>query len=174
MSMKRKQRFVTARLLVDEWHSFTDEEWAQQNHAQTVQDILTPAVTKNLPPSWQGHFTHERAQQWADERDNEGSTLLAIDQSNKKTVGIIILFETEDQGHFRLGYMLKESAWGKGFASELIGGFVGWCRTSGIKSLTGGVERNNVASRRVLEKCGFVLQTCSKDKNEQMFILNLK
>ena len=52
----------------------------------------------------------------------------------------------------RLGYLLAENAWGKGFASELIEGFVDWCRgQEAITSLAGGVEADNAASRRVLE-----------------------
>ena len=40
--------------------------------------------------------------------------------------------------------------------NELIEGFVGWCRGhEEIDSLAGGVERNNPASARVLEKHGF-------------------
>ncbi len=73
----------------------------------------------------------------------------------------------------RLGYLLAERAWGKGIASELIRGLVEWCRKSGIASIVGGVERNNIASRRVLEKNGFVCDASTKNSPEQMFELKL-
>ena len=64
--------------------------------------------------------------------------------------------------------MLAESAWGKGFATELITGLVNWCRENAIKSITGGVEHNNPASARVLEKCGFSVNDNATD-DEQVF-----
>ena len=56
----------------------------------------------------------------------------------------------------RLGYLLAEDAWGQGYASELVEGFVRWCRQHPpIASIAGGVARDNVASVRVLTKNGF-------------------
>ena len=166
--MERNYRFSTARLLVDEWHSLTPAEWPAQNLAAVVQQVMTETVTKTLPPPWQGPYAIERAQQWIDERDAEGTTLLAIEQTSAQPVGLTVLFEPDFNGHIRLGYMLAESAWGKGFATELINGLVSWCRENAIKSITGGVEHNNPASARVLEKCGFSADDNATD-DEQVF-----
>ena len=47
--------------------------------------------------------------------------------------------------------------WGRGIASEIVDGFVGWCREEdAILSIAAGVEKDNPASRKVLEKNGFV------------------
>ena len=71
----------------------------------------------------------------------------------------MILFETEGESNagieVRLGYLLAETAWGSGLASELVCGFVDWCRRQEIASIVGGVGSENIASRRVLEKNGF-------------------
>ena len=130
-------------------------------------------MTQSLPPSWQGSYTLERAEQWVSDRDNVGVTLLAIEKASKQAIGMVILFETENSGNLRLGYMLVESAWGKGFASELVAGFVQWCHHQDISSITGGVERDNVASRRILEKCGFIAEPDSSESSEQLFKLDL-
>lgn len=155
--------------MVNEWHSFTPDEWPQQNLDIAVQGLLTERVTKNLPPIWQGPYNLSRARQWIKERDKEGVTLLAVDTASEQAIGMIILFESDASGNLRLGYLLNESAWGKGFASELVGGFVSWCRHHDIHSVTGGVERSNVASRRVLEKCGFVAEPETDETVEQLF-----
>lgn len=73
--------------------------------------------------------------------------------------------------------MLAENTWGKGFASELIGGFVDWCRgKDNISSLAGGVEAGNAASRRVLEKSGFrpVEAEGGAFRDAQLFQLKLR
>ena len=134
-----------------------------------VQDILSESVTQSLPPEWQGPYSTARADQWIDQRDKEGVTLLVINKESAKAIGLVILFEPETSGEFRLGYMLAESAWGKGYASELIGGFVDWCKNNAVQSVVGGVERNNIASRRVLEKNGFIEVTEAGGSGEQLF-----
>lgn len=67
----------------------------------------------------------------------------------------------------------QQSAWGQGLASELVRGFVDWCRTVKIAALVGGVERDNIPSQRVLEKNGFVIQPTAEDHGELFFKLRL-
>lgn len=168
--------YSTDRLLVKEWHSFTSDDWQEQDLAVIVKSILTPQVTFSLPPSWQGSYTLERALAWIAERDNEGITLLAVEKSSVNAVGIIILFESAKDKYgsdMRLGYMLAESSWGKGFASELVNGFIIWCQDNNIKSVTAGVEKDNIASKRVLEKCGFTQVSSDEKAGEQLFMLQV-
>ena len=154
--------FETDRLLVREWHSITHREWSEQALPTLVVNLMTEPVTRSLPASWRGEYTRDRAAEWIAERDGEGPTLLVIERSTNQAVGLMILFESAaedspDDVDVRLGYLLAESAWGKGLASEMIGGFVGWCRTAGsIRSVAGGVQRDNAPSARVLEKNGFL------------------
>lgn len=173
MTITRNHRFSTERLLVDEWHSFSQDEWPQQDLAKVVQEILTERVTQTLPPSWHGSYTMTRAHQWTIDRDKEGITLLAVDKASKQAIGMIILFESDASGNLRLGYVLNESVWGNGIASELLGGFVNWCQHNDIHSITGGVERSNIASKRVLEKCGFLADPKTNETHEQLFTFKL-
>ena len=138
-------RFSTQRLLVREWHSFAVQEWNPRDLAIVVKDMLTERVTESLPPAWQGSYSLDRARDWVKERDCEGVTLLVVEKASRKPIGLIILFDTANGGEgaeLRLGYLLAESAWGKGFASELIMGFVEWCRHAEVASITGGVGRS--------------------------------
>ncbi len=177
----RSCAFETERLLVKEWHALSPHDWQQQDLAHVVATMLAEPVTRSLPSSWQGDYTVERARAWVKERDHEGTTLLVVEKSAKQAVGLIILFETdaEDSSNgieVRLGYLLAEPAWGKGFASELVRGLVAWCRgQASISSIAGGVARENPASKRVLTKNGFHLVQREGEiaQDEQFFRLQL-
>ena len=153
--------FQTERLLAMEWHSFSAESVYSRDLPGVVANMLTEPVTRLLPNSWLGDYSIERARTWIRERDEEGTTLLVLDQHSKQAIGLMILFEaespiSENRIEVRVGYILSESAWGKGFASEMLRGLVDWCRgQAAISSLAGGVDRANGASRRALEKNGF-------------------
>jgi ribosomal-protein-alanine N-acetyltransferase len=152
--------FETDRLFVDEWHSAS---WAgddEQALPDVVASLMSASVTRALPAEWQGEYTPHRARQWVAERDREGPTLLAVERSSAEVVGLLIPFESEaPEGSgvgIRLGYMLAESAWGQGLGSELVEGFVAWCRAqTEIRSIIAGVAADNPASIRILEKSGF-------------------
>jgi RimJ/RimL family protein N-acetyltransferase len=127
-----------------------------------------------LPPDWQGAYSHQRAERWIRERDAESTTLIVIQKATGNAIGLLILFGTADGSRdLRLGYLLAEAAWGQGFASELVRGLVDWSTANDISTLTGGVESGNIASRRVLEKNGFVADLASNGSDEQMFVLKI-
>jgi RimJ/RimL family protein N-acetyltransferase len=169
-------------LLVKEWHSISSDEFAEKELAGVIVGILTEPVTRSLPVSWQGVYSVERTREWIKERDNEGTTLIIIEKSRRKAAGLMILFETDDENvmggiEIRLGYLLSEQFWGKGLASELIEGFVRWCRSkSEISAIVGGVALDNPVSKRVLVKNGFRLSNSESkvSKGEEIFRLNLK
>lgn len=153
--------FETERLRAGEWHSLAAESPRQLE--DVVASMLTEPVTRALPEAWRGSYSLDRARSWIEERDAEGTTLLVVEKATSDSIGLIILsaIPAESSGagaDVRLGYLLAEQSWGKGYASELVEGLVAWCRAQpSIASLTGGVESDNAASRRVLEKNGFEL-----------------
>ena len=154
--------FDTERLSVGGWHSIAFEGSERAELADVVAGMLTPAVTRSLPGPWSGGYTVDRARGWIRERDDEGAALLVLDRSSRHPVGLVLLFEehvAEGQARgpvdVRLGYLFAEDSWGKGFASELVAGFVGWCRDHEVASIAGGVADDNLASARVLTKNGF-------------------
>ena len=142
---------------------------------------LTEPVTRSLPPSWQGSYSLPRGREWIKERDKEWSALLVIDKLTHQAVGLMILSMQVDDGKgeadIRLGYLLSEATWGKGIASELVNGFVSWCRgQESITSIAGGVAHDNPASKRVLEKNGFQLVRSENDvaQGEQLYRLSFR
>ena len=148
----------TERLLASEWHSIPTQSWEQQDLERVVAHILTERVTRPLPEPWHGVYTLERARSWIADRDDEGTTLLIIEKSSRRAVGLLLLAQcpVKDGVEIRIGYMLAEPFWARGFASELIAGLVASCRQRpSVLSMAGGVTSGNPASARVLEKNGF-------------------
>lgn len=152
--------FETERLAVDGWSRLLAGEAAETLRDSFVVSLLTEAVTRDLPLQWQGPYDMNRAASWFAERKRESTVLLVVRRLDIRPVGLLILSESESRKRsrdVRLGYMIAESAWGSGLASELVAGFVAWCRTNGsIRTIVGGVAAGNSASARVLIKNGFV------------------
>jgi RimJ/RimL family protein N-acetyltransferase len=155
----RQCSFETPRLSVEPWHAASSSAPPGHDLAEIVADMLTENVTRTLPAGWQGSYTRERAGRWVEAQDREGTTLLIRSRQGKEALGLVMLFIHSDQRsnctELRLGYLLAEHAWGRGLATELLAGLVEWCRQHEIDAIVGGVARDNLASRHVLEKCGF-------------------
>ncbi len=109
-----------------------------------------------MPDGWQNINTSDKANQWIAYRLDESHFYrIRLDDSGE-IIGFLFLYESEEKSELRLGYLLAESTWGKGIGTELIKGLVAWARSSGqINSISGGVEKDNIGSIKVLEKCGF-------------------
>lgn len=58
----------------------------------------------------------------------------------------------EMEGEREIGYWLGKEFWGKGIATEALNQFLGVVKT---RPLFAHVAKHNLASKRVLEKCGF-------------------
>lgn len=154
--------FETDRLRVDDWSRLLTGDSPMELRDTFVASLLTDAVTRDLPPGWQGPYDIDRAALWFVERRSESTVLLVVGRSDDRPVGLLILSEAENVDgsiDIRLGYLIDERTWGRGLATELVEGFSAWCRTDGIvRSITGGVADGNGASARVLQKNGFVPQ----------------
>ena len=166
--------FGSDRLLASNWRSIST---SNEEMADVVVAILTPAVPRSLPDHWQGDYTRERSANWLDELDKEAAVLLVTERSSKQPVGLLILHESADENSgriVRVGYMLAESAWGKGYATELLRALVRWCKTEDVSSIMGGVAPDNVASQRVMEKAGFVVSPNRQDGDDVLYVQNLE
>ncbi|HEY5626083.1 MAG TPA: GNAT family N-acetyltransferase [Dehalococcoidia bacterium] len=154
--------FETERLTVGSWHSTKIEGSQHRELAGVIVELLTPAVTRSLPGEWSGDYSVDRARAWIAKRDDEGVTLLALERSSSRPIGLVMLFaesadpdQERSSASLRLEYLLGENSWGKGFASELVAGLIGWCRMRDVASIAGVVSDDNPASARVLTKNGF-------------------
>ena len=75
---------------------------------------------------------------------------------------------------FELLYTLKRDFWGRGLASEIAAALVGTARSRlGAPSLVALVVAGNDASRRVLEKSGFVRERTMFSRGEEVAVYRL-
>lgn len=127
--------------------------------AKETLEILAPEVTQSLPPGWQSIFTEDESVQWLQDRMSESTFLIVRSKDERSLIGFIFLFVEDEQSvplEIRFGYLLRKQAWGKGFGTEVLKGFVNWCEKSGeVRSISGGVAKENIGSIKVLEKVGF-------------------
>jgi len=87
-----------------------------------------------------------------------GGCFAAIEKVRGAFIGWFSLYAADGDGTFRLGYRLRRSAWGKGYATEgaralIRTGFV----DLGMRRVEADTYEYNVASRRVMEKVGMSL-----------------
>lgn len=151
--LEEKCHFQTTNLSISQW----SKDLFTPLQLKMVLTILSPAVTRSLPDGWQNISSEPDVERWLQSRIEE-SCFLVIKQKDTEIIGFLLLYpeQKEHSTIIHLGYLLGESHWGKGYATELISGLVDWCKKEkDIVRITGGVERGNVASGRVLEKNGF-------------------
>jgi RimJ/RimL family protein N-acetyltransferase len=94
---------------------------------------------------------------------------------NGDIAGNIVCFE--QLGEREVGYWLGKEFWGKGIASQALAQFLDVIET---RPLYAHVAKRNIASRRVLEKCGFKVvaednffsKIFGEDIEEYILILN--
>ncbi|WP_315984052.1 GNAT family N-acetyltransferase [Aliamphritea spongicola] len=125
--------------------------------------LLSPEVVENLPGYFHGINTPESAAEWFEKVLAEGRVLSVSYKHGDDLTGFIFLYGTEAQT-VHIGYLLKQSEWGKGLASEMLDGLVRFAeQNTNWECLVAGVDPANVASARLLEKLNFIRQTAADD-----------
>jgi RimJ/RimL family protein N-acetyltransferase len=104
------------------------------------------------------------------EFDEHWAKILADDASLTKTIvadgqvaGHIASFLRD--GEREVGYWIDRTLWGRGIASEALAAFVCLERR---RPLYAGVAPHNLASTRVLQKCGFTLCQSALDQEPEL------
>ena len=163
------QQFETERLSVSDWADTIAVPVARRNLAMLLPDLLTPDVIAHLPPFFD--LTGQNIDQWIDERDAESDIYLIRETGTDAIIGLTFLTPPVNND-IHLGYLIEQSAWGKGYASELLAGLVLHVLKTGFR-LLGGVGRENPASAHVLRKTGFQLVPELSDAETEMFGITL-
>jgi RimJ/RimL family protein N-acetyltransferase len=96
-------------------------------------------------------FLRFTAAEW--ERWPAGPYLIRT-RSDRRLVGSTgLAFDVADRA--MTGYVIAEDSWGRGFATEALGGIMQIARAVGVRHLFAFCHPEHRASWRVLEKCGF-------------------
>ena len=166
--------FTTKRLSVRDLRPIIDNLPARQAIENSLISTLTPAVLKYLPPPL---LLRDRGVTfWLSERLAEGDVLLVYEQDTDELIGLMILASDLGTGQVpavHIGYILMETSWGKGFATELLSGFVDSVRDRKPVKLVGGVDTANAASSRVLLKAGFERDPDLSRADVDMYVMTI-
>ena len=82
---------------------------------------------------------------------------LIIKNDGGKNIGYVQLCKLEEEGAWEIGYHIAKQFTGQGYATEAVKAFLpAMAQKLNIKEVYGICLAENIASVRVLEKCGFV------------------
>lgn len=90
-----------------------------------------------------------------------GMTMWAVEERDtSELVGVAGLFRVENTGpEIEVAYHFRRDRWGRGYATEAARACMDYgFETAGLDRIVGLVAPENVASARVLEKCGMKLE----------------
>lgn len=155
--------YQTTKFQIDEvFNSNQDSEFFV-----SVMDILTPSVVESLPPYFQNVNSISSAQEWLKHVVSDGRLFIVKLVGESKAIGFVFL-STEDSGDTHIGYLLGESFWGKGYATEILKGLIDFIKSEDqVTRLIAGVDTDNVASIKLLQRLGFIHS--SNEDNGTMF-----
>jgi ribosomal-protein-alanine N-acetyltransferase len=150
--LKAPERIATARLVLRK-PALADAERIYVRYAGD------PVVTRYL--SWRCHESAHDTRAFLRFSDEEWARWPAgpylIEAVTGELLGSTGLgFESAQEAI--TGYVLARDAWGKGYATEALRRIQGLGHDLGLKRMSAQCHPDNVASRHVLEKCGFTLQ----------------
>jgi len=141
--------------------SITLRPWQQSDTPSLMKYANNKKIFNNLTDRFPHPFTQESADwflNWT--RSHEPRQILAIDL-NGEAIGSIGLHPQEDVFRFNceLGYWLAEPFWGKGYTTQAVRLMLDYARKNfEFKRIFARPYGYNVASQKVLEKTGFVLE----------------
>jgi len=129
----------------------------------SVMEILTPSVVASLPPYFQSVNSISSAQEWLKHIVSDGRLFVVKRIGKSKAMGFVFL-STENSGDTHVGYLLGESFWGKGYATEILKGLIDYIKSEALVTrLIAGVDTDNVASIKLLQKLGFIHRSSEDD-----------
>ncbi|MGF7118890.1 GNAT family N-acetyltransferase [Methanobacterium oryzae] len=134
-------------------------KWKPSDLENLIKNANNLNIANNLRDGFPFPYTHDHGRQWIEIAKNN-NCFFAITVNDEAVGGIgLTLGEDIERISAEVGYWLGEEYWGKGITSLALKGIIDY----GFNSLK--LERifavpleNNIGSRRVLEKNGFVLE----------------
>lgn len=141
--------FETERLIVKELELDDYSNWREL--------LSDPRIITTIP---QRVFSEDEIQKRFEQNRNAKKIVLENERviwgvfvkGNSTMMGLCMLL-TNNDGDREIGYRFKFDYWGKGYATEMTQGFIGFCFTVlGIDKITGDASIENISSLRVLAK----------------------
>jgi len=141
----------TPRLIVRQYTMNDADDFFALNGDQEVMRYIRPSKTRKecdafLAQNINFYNTHSHLGRWA-----------AYEKTTKGFIGSFAIIPIDEEtNNVQIGYALMRSVWGKGFATELVQyGKVFFFKMHDADILYALTEEPNIASQKVLLKCGF-------------------
>lgn len=80
--------------------------------------------------------------------------LVITNKDSEDVLGTICCGPTDEPKEWGFGYSFKKSSWGKGYATETVKAMIEFGKHMGINKFISSCAAENVASSKVLIKCG--------------------
>lgn len=87
------------------------------------------------------------------ENDPDCVYLIPISKETKKRVGTCSFLLTDGGDKYDIAYCVHKSLWNKGYATEIAQALISYARKKGTSKVSIIINQENMASRRVAEKC---------------------
>jgi len=133
--------------------------WHEKDIKSLVKNANNKKIWDNLRDEFPYPYTEIAAQEWIKivNKDNP-TTNFAIEYKGKAVGGIGIIIQTDVfRKNAEIGYWLGEKYWNKGIATKSLKAMVEYTFNNyDINRLIAYVFDSNIASKRVLIKCGFI------------------
>jgi len=158
-------RFSTGRLTAEKLH--------ESHLSDLVALHLDPEVSRYLGGVRSPEVTKEYLKTNMAHWDRHGFGLWALRTRAGEFAGRagIRHLAFDDFAEIEIAYTFKRSCWGQGFASEIAGALtqIGLLQLK-LPSLVGLIHVRNAASRRVVEKLGYILERTTRYHGEDVVI----
>ena len=165
--LSEKMQFKTKRALLRNFIEADLEELALMlSDAELVKHTgfkkpISKEKAKEALDKWIEHSKENSLTRWA-----------ALSIETNRLIGWFMLMKTEFDGP-ELGFMIVKSQWGKGYATEVGLGVLEYARSLNIEKIYAVVNKDNLASIKVLEKVGMKRVKAHSDRADLYLIDSL-
>lgn len=145
---------ITERLIIRPYQDSDFGEVMQMNRDPQMMRYIRPVATDEAPV----RERLERMKQYSIDHPGMGSFVIET-RSDNKYAGNMVLRHADfnPERELEVGYSVSHFNWGKGFATEAVQGLVNYTRHLFAPPLIAAfTSPENLASQRVLQKCGFI------------------
>ncbi|HQR08116.1 MAG TPA: GNAT family protein [Gemmatales bacterium] len=135
--------------------------WQESDLASLVRHANNRKVWLQLRNRLPHPYTEADGRAWIEYAGFEDPmTNFAIEYNNEAVGSIGLILQNDiETGTAEVGYWLGEEVWGKGIGTAALKAFAAWAFAEfDLRRLYAAVMIDNLGSRRVLEKAGFVLE----------------
>ena len=155
--------FETERLIVRLYDLNDEESFFLLNGDKEVVRYIRPAKTRegcNI-------FLREIIK-YSEENPSLGRW--AVDEKTTgKNIGMFAIIPVDNSDRLQLGYSLLKESWGKGYSTELTkSGITYFFQNTDKHEVYGLTETPNIASQKVLLKCGFTFNRAYTEREREI------